>query len=234
MIASDQETAAAANSALHAKWYELMLTNLHPYARLYGMTEGNLWCTGGCTEHMRQGSCSMHEQFVHKQRNLIYVAQLARLASQAPRILEIGVNTGAGSLALALGAGPLAELTLVDIGSHKYMQPCVSRLKLIVPNPITLHVGSSHKVLPSLVEQQAQYDLVHVDGGHEAEDARKDIAHAIALTSAGAIIVVDDTDCAWIQAVANEFEESGDLLRVAPLVPKPEFSTKDHAIYLRR
>lgn len=209
----------------HGEWCSTMLDIMQPHARRFEMTEGSLYCTGGCTEWQKPGSCKMHAEFVHKQKNMIAMA--AEHASfDGARVLEIGFNSGAGSLAIALGA-PNARIDCVDIGKHRYVRPCFDKLRELVGNEMSLTIANSHAHLPSMPEET--YDFIHVDGDHSTEGARADIRDCIKLAKVGAVLIVDDTDCSWIRAVADEFVLAGQLEELPKPYARPAYSSKDHA-----
>ncbi len=127
-----------------------------------------------------------------KQRN---VYDLAKVSSN---ILEIGFNTGFSCLLMLL-ANSYSKITLVDIADHGYVQPCFDYLSRAFPGRLTLLKGSSHDTLPSM--PKATFDLIHVDGDHSSEGARLDLLDILAFCRLGTIILFDDTDLDWLNAL---------------------------------
>lgn len=116
------------------------------------------------------------------------------------RILEIGSWEGRSSLFL-LTYFTQGHLTAVDTwaGSdyHNYrdlqdlearfdsnLAPCAGRL--------TKRKGSSLDVLPQLIAEQQNFDVVYVDGSHFADDVLTDAVNAWRLLNQGGVLIFDD------------------------------------------
>jgi predicted O-methyltransferase YrrM len=119
------------------------------------------------------------------------------------RILEIGSWEGRSTLFL-LTYFKKGHLTAVDTwaGSDQYeynatselrdletrfdrnLGPCVGRL--------TKRKGSSLHVLPQLLDEQHQFDVIYVDGSHFADDALTDAISAWRLLKKGGVMIFDD------------------------------------------
>jgi predicted O-methyltransferase YrrM len=131
------------------------------------------------------------------------------------RILEIGSWEGRSTLFL-LTYFTQGHLTAVDTwgGSdeHQYnamqdlrdlevrfdanLAPCVARL--------TKRKGSSLHVLPQLVDEQQEFDVIYVDGSHFADDVLADGIAAWRLLKQGGILIFDDLLwCGYPRARAN-------------------------------
>ena len=92
-------------------------------------------------------------------------------------LLEIGVNAGHSAL-LSLSANERLVYHGVDIGQHKYTDPCVRFLMQEFPGRVHIYFGDSREVLPYLAthRQSEVFDIFHVDGGHTTELCRTDIS----------------------------------------------------------
>ncbi|ORA33347.1 hypothetical protein BST20_22530 [Mycobacterium branderi] len=119
------------------------------------------------------------------------------------RILEIGSWEGRSSLFL-LTYFTQGHLTAVDtwagIDYYLYnatpdardlearfdgnLAPCAARL--------TKRKGSSLHVLPQLLDEQQEFDLIYVDGSHFADDVLMDGITAWRLLKQGGIMIFDD------------------------------------------
>lgn len=118
-----------------------------------------------------------------KQRNLF------GLAKDAQEIIEVGFNTGFSCLLMLL-ANPSSKITIVDINEHAYVVPCFEYLDAQFPGRLTLHLGSSHDVLPTLAERKC--DLVHIDGAHTFEDSRLDFMDLLPMVKESTVVLMDD------------------------------------------
>jgi SAM-dependent methyltransferase len=119
------------------------------------------------------------------------------------RILEIGSWEGRSTLFL-LTYFTQGHLTAVDTwaGSdeHPYnatsdlrdlearfdgnLAPCTARL--------TKRKGSSLHVLPQLLDEQKEFDVIYVDGSHVADDVLTDGINAWRLLKQGGVLIFDD------------------------------------------
>ena len=129
-------------------------------------------------------------------------------------LLEIGVNAGHSAL-LSLSANEDLVYRGVDIGQHKYTEPCVRYLMHEFPGRVNVHFGDSREVLPYLAthRRDLNFDLFHVDGGHTTELCRADISNCLRLAKGGIgkHLLLDDINASWIFDVFCEFVSLGYL-----------------------
>jgi predicted O-methyltransferase YrrM len=123
--------------------------------------------------------------------------------SDSVRILEIGSWEGRSTLFLLtyFSQGPL---TAVDTwaGSDEHHYNATSDLRDLEARfdanlgphaaRVTKRKGSSLYVLPQLVEEQREYDLIYVDASHLADDAFTDTINAWRLLAEGGVMIFDD------------------------------------------
>jgi hypothetical protein len=130
------------------------------------------------------------------------------------RLIEIGVNAGHSAL-LALSANPSLQYYGVDIGSHRYTEPCVEYLTVEFPGRVHYFPGDSREVLPYLAthRRDLDFDIFHVDGGHTDEVCRADVSNCLRLANngAGKHLLLDDINASWIFDVYCEFVSNGCL-----------------------
>jgi hypothetical protein len=129
-------------------------------------------------------------------------------------MLEVGVNAGHSAL-LALSANPRLTYTGVDLGVHKYTEPCVRYLAAEFPGRVRYLEGDSREVLPALAARRAEcdFDIYHVDGGHTDDVCRADVGNClrIAESGRGRHLLLDDINASWIFDVYCEFVSQGRL-----------------------
>ncbi len=127
-------------------------------------------------------------------------------------LLEIGVNAGHGAL-LCLSANDDLVYHGVDIGAHKYTEPCVRYLEPRISRPGAFPSGDSREVLPYLAthRRDLDFDMFHVDGGHTDALCRADISNCLRLARGGAgkHLLLDDINASWIFDVYCEFVSLG-------------------------
>jgi len=128
---------------------------------------------------------------------------------EGSRLLEIGFNAGHSCL-LALSLNPALNYVGVDIGEHAYTKPCFQYIQSLFPGRADLIVGDSRDVLPL----ESSFDRFHVDGGHGADNAARDIQSVIAMAAPGSVILIDDMNQPHIDALGDWFELRGELTRL--------------------
>ena len=129
-------------------------------------------------------------------------------------LLEIGVNAAHSAL-LSLSTNERLVYHGVDIGRHKYTDPCIQFLMREFPNRVQIYYGDSREVLPYLAthRRNCDFDIFHVDGGHTTELCRTDISNCLRLANhgLGKHLLLDDINASWIFDVYCEFVSLGYL-----------------------
>lgn len=149
-----------------------------------------------------------------KQRNLFHLAQQA---GEGAKILEVGFNAG-HSVCLMMLANPTSKVVAFDLCEHHYTKPCAEALKRFFgPHRLELVEGSSANTLPSFHRQQpdVHFDLFHVDGGHQYQQALADLKNCRAMARqppAVSTVVMDDTDLVGVGAAWEDFLAAGGAL----------------------
>jgi Methyltransferase domain/Nucleotide-diphospho-sugar transferase len=138
-----------------------------------------------------------------KRRNFL------RTIEGAASLLEIGFNAGHSAL-LALDSNPALVYAGVDIGSNAYSRPCADVLASAYGARFAIEYRDSRLYLPQLlIERRPGFDVVHVDGGHDAATACADIALALCLVRPGGVVLVDDTNYQPIHAIVRSLVDGG-------------------------
>lgn len=147
-----------------------------------------------------------HRRHIPRWRELL-APMLAQQATTPLHILEIGSYAGHSS------AWIVNEL----LGHHESALVCVDTWSAEATNPslvatiarawdefqeriaatgrrgqVVVRQGTSAQVLPQLLAGGARFDLVYVDGSHEAADVLLDSVLALEMLSRGGVLVWDD------------------------------------------
>ncbi len=112
------------------------------------------------------------------------------------RVCEIGFNAGHSILTMIL-VNPDAEYVLFDLGIHKYLKPCFEYFKKRFPGlNIKIIWGDSRNTLPMYHKENPEmwFDIIHIDGSHKREVYTIDWKNSLDISSAGSILIFDDTD----------------------------------------
>lgn len=165
-------------------------THLMPIIRQTGEAlEGNIFM-----HHLHSGYT---DQFIGKIKNICGLV----LNPKIRNVMEIGFNSGFSTL-LMLMANPRMKITCFDLGLHSYTMPCYEKLRETYGDRLTIHLGDSTQTLPG---HNAEYDLIHIDGGHETEVARSDIENSYRLSRPGSVLIMDDYDYTNLHVLWNEY-----------------------------
>jgi predicted O-methyltransferase YrrM len=127
------------------------------------------------------------------------------------RICEIGFNAGHSAMLMLLGRNPNPiDFTIFDIGHHSYSKPCLEYIKNYFPHVhFELIEGDSTVEMPIWIEKHPelveQYDIVHVDGGHNEHCIRNDMLNAVKLVKINGIIIIDDTNDSIINHYVDHY-----------------------------
>lgn len=119
------------------------------------------------------------------------------------RILEIGSWEGRSTL-FFLTYFTQGHMTAVDTwaGSDEWHYHATSDLRDLearfdhnvssAPGRVTKRKGSSLSVLPQLIDEKQEFDLIYVDGSHFADDAIVDSLNSWRLLKQGGVMIFDD------------------------------------------
>lgn len=146
----------------------------------------------------------------HKRRNFV------RYILGSYSLLEIGFNAGHSAL-LALTINPDLLYTAIDVGTHRYTEPCFDYLTRVFPDRCTLHIGDSREVLPLFRSpNRGRFDRYHVDGGHSIDVAEADIRGILGISRRHQIIMIDDVNLEPIWELCQRFVYAGIVTGVHP------------------
>lgn len=168
---------------------------------------------GNCLYY--HNSFNVFPHLINKRANLLY------LASKVPpyaRIAEIGLNAGHSAVLLTLLRGE-SEITFFDLCEHPYVRDCFAYLRAAFPNKMQLIEGDSRVTLPMFSSSRAgEYDLVHVDGGHQKEVFANDLECALRMLKVGGTMIADDTNIDYISELLDVKVRAGVLTEIKDLL----------------
>lgn len=141
----------------------------------------HLWLRG---RPPTEGSTSTEE--------LLYLANLVERTG-ARLIGEIGFNAGFSSFAF-LSAHPDTTVVSFDLGEHAYSRTAKKLIDKKFPGRHTLINGDSTKTVPDYHSKHPdlKFDLVFIDGGHDYEVAKADVANMRLFCGEKTAVVMDD------------------------------------------
>lgn len=141
----------------------------------------HLWLRG---RPPTEGSTSTEE--------LLYLATLVERTG-ARLIGEIGFNAGFSSFAF-LSAHPDTTVVSFDLGEHGYSRTAKKLIDKKFPGRHTLINGDSTKTVPEYHSEHPdlKFDLVFIDGGHDYDVAKSDVANMRLFCGENTAVVMDD------------------------------------------
>lgn len=178
----------------------------------------------GGTCYYYHDSYEIYPAMTPKRANLFYYGRSAN------RIADIGFNAGHSTLLFAL-ANPAAEITVFDLFTQLYAQPCLDYVRSVVPNTIESIVGNTMETLGPYADTHADtFDLVHVNGSFLIDKFTHDFAAALKMVKVGGIIIVDNMIINYISNHLNVHIAEGLVEEVTDRLP---IDTYDHC-FVRR
>jgi hypothetical protein len=139
-----------------------------------------------------------------------YLRSLVR-RSGAQLVGEIGFNAGFSSLAF-LSAGPDVRVVSFDIGHHEVVRHAKEFVDEHYRGRHELVIGDSAFTVPRYGAEHPSvaFDTVFIDGGHDCQTVRADIANLKLLSRPGTSVVIDDLApwLAWGEGPARAWGEA--------------------------
>lgn len=121
---------------------------------------------------------------------------LAETAQDAGLVGEVGFNAGLSARAF-LTANPMSRVVSFDLCETR-SGPATRIAKQMIdkefPGRHTLICGDSTITVPAYAQEHpdVRFDVVFIDGGHQYETARADIANMRALSTPDTAVIMDD------------------------------------------
>jgi predicted O-methyltransferase YrrM len=144
------------------------------------------------TEYYAINNIAMNEGYIHQHPD--HNRLLTALITEQPdtkSILEIGFNGGHSSETF-LRLVPNCKVLSFDLGEHAYVYYGKRYLDQLYPERHTLIIGDSRTTVPNYLTSQ-KFDIIFIDGGHDYDVARMDIANCMRFAHEDTLLIVDDT-----------------------------------------
>ena len=140
-----------------------------------------------------EGNCFFHHKSFKRVSGHNKAINLYSVGKVTKNILEIGFNAGHSCL-LFLLANPESTIDCFDICMHEYTKKCFDYLSMTFPGRLRLHEGDSKATLPKFKENNPEktFDLIHIDGSHELNDANCDFYNTLYMTTTDTFVIFDD------------------------------------------
>jgi predicted O-methyltransferase YrrM len=136
--------------------------------------------------------------------------ELRRLAKDAD-VLEVGSAYGYSSIVMALtGAHVVAVDPHRDLNSMGHMMANLAAFG--VSSKVEIWAEDSRSFLPKLADAEQLFDLVWIDGDHQAHVVAQDVANALRLLKPTGTLAVHDYD----EATCPGVREALDAWKVPP------------------
>jgi Methyltransferase domain len=142
--------------------------NRYHFDELQRIAETTFHSWRGVGSYLMNGSDLAYEPAMLEKQRLFFQA-----AKNKKQMLEIGVHA-AHSLLIALIANEDLKIDCIDICHWDHTERCVQYLNKHFANRITLHKGDSLRVLPHVLENNASFDMIHIDGDHNVAYVKKE------------------------------------------------------------
>lgn len=171
-----------------------------------------------------------------------FIARLMARYTWINRVMEIGFNAGHSSY-LFLSARPGVEVVSFDLGEHDYLDMVKELIDRRFPGRHQLVKGDSRQTVPAYAaaHPDASFDLVYIDGGHDYEVAKADVANCAALSGPRSLVLMDDLEPgrdygvgpvrAWREAIADGLLDETVLVEDGfPLTELPVDTVDPHRV----
>jgi len=168
------------------------------------------------TRYYLEGNCffkhntfDLYPELRSKQANLYATAKILKPHA---KLCEIGFNAGHSALLFLLSSAHIPlHFTIFDLGCHPYTRPCLNYLASKFPNTVFEYIeGNSIQSFPEWVKitgPKADYDLIHVDGGHTPDCIKNDIKNGDSILKPKGLLIIDDTNIDYINAEVDLYIE---------------------------
>lgn len=125
-------------------------------------------------------------------------------ASNAKTICELGMNMGHSAVTMLTAVTSPKHVVLFDSFGHDALEAASVELPRRFPDTRFEFVkGHTHVTVNAFAKKAIpdgfSCDIIHVDAGHQKDEALPDIKNSMAIAAPGALVLLDDCGCsgAW-------------------------------------
>jgi predicted O-methyltransferase YrrM len=161
--------------------------NFHHFTELQKIVEKHGFPPGGGS-YMMDGQTLDYCPHTFPKQKLLFDTVQSLLENAVA--LEVGVYAGHSAFIMLI-ANPTLHLVCCDLG-YPFTQPCIDYLNSQFGNRVSYHQENSLTFLPTCFP--TDFDLIHVDGCHDAGHIEKEMELIEPLRKPNAVLVVDDID----------------------------------------
>jgi predicted O-methyltransferase YrrM len=129
------------------------------------------------------------------------------------RIMEIGFNAGHSADLFLKNIN--SRLISFDINDHKYVEVAKKCIDFLYPGRHLLITGDSRQSVPKFMEvypEEAHFDVIFIDGGHDYDIAKSDLDNCLKMASENTLIIMDDIvtgqQYQWTEGPSKVWEEA--------------------------
>lgn len=208
---------SSANSLINYVSKEEYISHIEKYDEIFEKLLDIVKSTG---EKMEGNCFYKHESFerindCNKEINLFSVGRKGK------NIIEIGFNAGHSCL-LFLISNPENKIDCFDICEHSYTKLCFEYLSECFPGRLNLIEGNSVSVLPQFKKEYPDkwYDIVHIDGSHEFNDANCDFFNTLSMIKKESILIYDDVYIPQMKFLWDGYVRDGHVQEIYSLPVK--------------
>lgn len=154
------------------------------------------------------------------------------IKAQATRTLETGLGFGLSTLFFCealtyTGAAPGAHVAIDPLQDGLFGEAALRSLRAAgVDWLVAFHADSADRVLPKLLTDGEQFDVVLVDGDHHFDNAFVDCFYSVQLLRPGGLLVVDDVWMPAVDLVVRYLKTNLGCRKVASLPSDAPFDAK--------
>lgn len=117
-----------------------------------------------------------------------------------PGLLEIGVDRGVSLIPLVAFLArtrPRFNALGVDIMVQDQVNIMLRNLDLQTGQSASCIEGNSLEILPQMIEQNAKFDVVLIDGDHNYHTVAEELKYLEAITFPTSLVIIDDYEGRW-------------------------------------
>lgn len=119
---------------------------------------------------------------------------------EKPRVLEIGLDTGATTIPVVVFMSRFHKsyrFDGIDIRLQESLKVMLKNIDLNPQQKLNVMESNSLEVLPDMLKSHQKFDLVLLDGDHNYYTVAKELEYLADIVEDGGIIIIDDYHGRW-------------------------------------